>query len=359
MPCARPPALIRGFLCVALLAGLRPALSALGAEPLLSIGVQSTVTNPLVGLAGSGGSGRLYVLLDVQQVKSQARLVKPVDETQLARRLIAALDTRGFHPVEDQQKPEMLLMVQYGRGWLKNPYRPNGGILAIEVSGLMPASVVAGTSDSAAGGNTGVSSQMMNGMSPGFEAESQKASYEKLFVRVTAWAYTTDPKARAQRLWQTTMVVDDPDHRDLNAVLPQMVTAGTPYFERATEQYEVSVSVPASDTQVKVGTPVVVGEPPLRAGPAPAAVTPVPAAAPALKRFELPAGEALTTLQAFSRQSGEEIIYPADQVQSVRTHAISGTFSTRSALERMLDQTGLVAVWDEKSGICIIRRDAR
>jgi hypothetical protein len=340
-----------------------PAALALDSAPPLSISIQSVVALPLSGAAippgpPERGRARLYALLEVQQVKSQAQLVKPVDETRLTSRLVAALDTRGFHLADEQQTPEILLTVHYGRGWLKNPYRSGGGVLAVETSGLLP-------DYSEAQNTTGVSSQLMNKMSPGYEAESQKASYEKLFVRVTAWAYSTDPNARARRVWYTTMVVDDPDHRDLNEVASEMFAAGAVYFDRATEQNQVSVfiPVPSADAHVKVGTPVVVGEPPVPPGPAPAPAAPAAAAMPArgaaLKRFDLPAGEALMTLQAFGRQSGEEIIFPAEQVRAVRTQAISGEFSARAALDRMLDQTGLVAEWDEKSGICIIRSIGR
>ena len=357
-------ALVPGFLLAAVLAGLVPSARSVETAPLLSIGVQSVVISPsaLSDMPEPRGGARLYALLEVQQVKTQTRLVKPVDETQLARRLVAALDSRGFQQADDQQTPEILLTVHYGRGWLKNPYRPNGGILSIEVSGLLPSPTGTGKSDGTSHSNAAPSSQLLNGMSPGYEAEVQRASFEKLFIRVTAWAYSTDPKARAQRLWQTIMVVDDPDHRDLNAVAPQLFAAGAPYFDRATERSEVSVFMPAADAQVRVGSPVVVGEPPVAPRAMPAPVVPAaPAAAPAaaLKHYDLPAGEALTTLQAFSRQSGEEIIYPAEQVQAVRTQAVSGEFSARSALDRMLDQTGLVAEWDGKSGICIIRRTGR
>ncbi len=322
------------------------------------MGVQSAVDrldtpDPLPG-------ARLYAVLAVQQVKSEARLLKPVDETRLTRQLVVALDTRGFHLADDEQIPEILLTVQYGRGWLKNPYRSNIGNLSVDVPGLLPESSVTGTSDKPAPATPGVKAHFMNGLSRSYEEEVQKATYEKLFVRVSAWVYPTDPTARAQRLWHTTIVVDDPDHRDLNAITSQMFAAGAPYFDRATEQNQVSVFMPAADAQVKVGNPVVVGELPVPPGRAPAPAVPVVAAVPAavLKRFDLPAGEAVTSLQAFSRQSGEEIIYPADQVQAVRTQAVSGEFSARTALERMLDQTGLVAEWDEKSGICIIRHAA-
>lgn len=355
----------RRLLLAAVLAGFAPRARSAAAEPPLTVGVRSAVERPPANAPGPLAGLRRYALLEIQLIASAVRLVKPVDEPQLLRQLFAALAARGFQPAGDHQKPEILLTVQYGRGWLKNPYRSSAGDVTID----SPAALSTGGGGAATDPNlanaesfTGLSTQFMDRLSPGYEAELQKASYEKLLVRVTAWAYPTDPKARAQRLWQTTMVVDDPDHRDLNLILPQMFAAGALYFDRPTEQGEVSVSRPAAIAEVRVGIPVTLGEtvptaPAVRA-PAPA---PLAAVVPAvrMKRFALPAGEAGQTLQAFSRQSGEEIIYPADQVRTVRTHAVSGEFSVRSALGQMLDQTGLAAEWDEKSGIWIIRATAR
>jgi len=330
-------------------------------DPLLTIGVRSAVDRPPGSAPAPRVSPRSYAVLVVQQVESAVRLVRPVDESQLMRRLFAALAARGFQPAGDHQKPQILLTVQYGRGWLKNPYRSSVGDLIAESSAAQPVRGSTSEPNSGAGESiAGLSTQFMNSLSPGYEAELQKASYEKLFVRVAAWTYPTDPKARAQRLWETTMAVDDPDNRDLNVVLAPMFAAGAPYFDRPTEQPEVSVSRPAAIAEVRVGTPMTLGESPPIAAPAPApALVAAPAPAAPVKRFELAAGAAGQTLQAFSRQSGEEIIYPADRVEAIRTHAVSGEFSARSALERMLDQTGLAADWDEKSGIWIIRPTAR
>jgi hypothetical protein len=316
------------FFLAAALAGLPLTARAIEAEPQLIIDVKSTVTRPRASVEArpdAGGSGRLYAVLTVQELKLGSQLAKPVDEARLTRQLVAVLGARGFRLASGQQKPGILLTVHYGRGWLSDPE-----VLEATVADLSQ-------------------------IAPGNVGELEKASYEKLFMRVTAWAYPSGPKARAQQLWQTTVGMDDPDHRDLNVVMSQMIAAAALYFGRATAHAEVSVLVPPPGGQVRVGIPVVVGEPTAAPKPPPPAVS-AAVPAPSLTQFNLAAGEAMTTLQAFSLQSGEEIIYPAEQIRAVRTHAVSGEFSARAALDRMLNQTGLVAEWDENSGICIIHR---
>ena len=102
------------------------------------------------------------------------------------------------------------------------------------------------------------SQQLVDEKSPGYEAKLQKASYEKLYLRVIAWEYPRQPKAKAKMLWKTTMVVDDPDHRDLNAIAQKMFEAGAPYFDREIRDPEVEVYQPLPDGRVNVGTPEVV-----------------------------------------------------------------------------------------------------
>src|ERR1019366_2827997 len=128
--CRAGPAFVWQFLLVAVLAGPVPTALAVESEPPLSIGVQSAVTH--LDAPQSRPGGRLYAILAVQQFKSEVRLVKPVDEMRLTRHLVAALDSRSFHLADDQQKPEILLTVQYGRGWQKNPYLSNIGKLPVE-----------------------------------------------------------------------------------------------------------------------------------------------------------------------------------------------------------------------------------
>jgi len=79
------------------------------------------------------------------------------------------------------------------------------------------------------------------------------------------------------------------------------------------------------------------------------AVAAQPAGAPK-KSYNLAAGDAATTLKAFSEQSGEQIVYPADKVSGVQTKAVSGELTAREALTRMLAGSGLIVVQDEKTG---------
>lgn len=328
----------------------------------LAIGVRSTVTQP-PGVSPSSvpsGHNRLYAVLTVDEVTSAYPLAKPVDEGRLIDRLHTELSAHGFKRAAGQERPEILLTVVYGRGWLRNPYLAAGVAPIYDTYKAPVFRSSNGWVDMAAQSIAGLTNPYIDEISPGREAALQKASYEKLFLRVTAFAFNNDPRARAQLLWMTTMIVDDPSHRDLNLIAPQMLAAGAHYFARAMTEKEVTFTAAAPTARVYVGTPEVVGE---------AAVASVPAAAPATvapppltfarKQFDLPPGEAAAALQAFSRQSGEQILYPAEQVRAVRTRAVSGEFSAHEALERMLDQTGLVAVWDEKSGIVVIRRSSR
>lgn len=82
------------------------------------------------------------------------------------------------------------------------------------------------------------------------------------------------------------------------------------------------------------------------------------AAEAAKKSFSLPDGDAATTLKAFSQQSGEQIVYPVEQVRGVKTRAVNGEFTTREALNHMLNGTGLSAVQDEKTGALAVTRKA-
>ncbi len=81
--------------------------------------------------------------------------------------------------------------------------------------------------------------------------------------------------------------------------------------------------------------------------------------APELKKmYSLPAGDAAATLKIFVEQSGDQIVYPADQVQGVQTNAVSGEFTAREVLGRMLAGTSLVVVQDEKTGAFALRSAA-
>ncbi len=80
------------------------------------------------------------------------------------------------------------------------------------------------------------------------------------------------------------------------------------------------------------------------------------ASAPA-RTFELPADDASVTLKRFSEQSGEQIVYPVDRVRGVRTNPVTGEWSPRAALERMLAGTELRVVQDGDTGALAVRRE--
>src|SRR5580698_3523595 len=52
--------------------------------------------------------------------------------------------------------------------------------------------------------------------------------------------------------------------------------------------------------------------------------------------FDIPAGMALETFKQFSEQSSVQLLYAADDVDRIKTHAIKGDFSALDALNRML-----------------------
>lgn len=76
------------------------------------------------------------------------------------------------------------------------------------------------------------------------------------------------------------------------------------------------------------------------------------------KNYNLPAGDAVKVLKAFTEQSGEQIVYPVEQMRGIKTAAVKGEFTPREALDKMLADTGLVAVQDEKTGALAVKRDS-
>ncbi len=74
------------------------------------------------------------------------------------------------------------------------------------------------------------------------------------------------------------------------------------------------------------------------------------------KKFSLAAGDAALTLRQFSAQSGEQLVFPVEQVRGLTTKAVEGDFESRQALDRMLDGTGLVVTQDERTGALAVNR---
>ncbi|HTB81703.1 MAG TPA: TonB-dependent receptor plug domain-containing protein [Opitutaceae bacterium] len=90
------------------------------------------------------------------------------------------------------------------------------------------------------------------------------------------------------------------------------------------------------------------------------AAAPARAVEPGMKNFQLPDGDAMTTLKQFVEQSGEQVFYFVDKVRGVTTHAVQGRMNARTALELMLQDTRLRAVQDDRTGaLSVIEREPR
>ncbi|MBA4136972.1 MAG: hypothetical protein C0518_06620 [Opitutus sp.] len=79
-------------------------------------------------------------------------------------------------------------------------------------------------------------------------------------------------------------------------------------------------------------------------------------AADLVRRFDLPADDAERALKRFSEQAGQQVLFPTNVVQGVRTNVVRGELETRVALEQLLAGTGLTAVRDEQTGAFTVRR---
>jgi TonB-dependent receptor len=76
------------------------------------------------------------------------------------------------------------------------------------------------------------------------------------------------------------------------------------------------------------------------------------------RSYRLPHGEAVTILAQFATESGRPILFMMDAVRGEQTNALTGSYTPREALDRLLAGTALVAVHDPKSGGFIINRRA-
>ena len=202
--------------------------------------------------------GKIYGLLLMQPVNSREPLVKPVDKEVILRELTRQLEAHGYHHVEPNHKPEILLTVIYGRSWLPNPYLTDN----IDVDNMGPEEkpfVQDSENPFAPKGFVINNPNLAANLSiPSVSIKATKAAYEKLFILVRAWRYPANPKDKPEVLWVTTMLVDDPDHRDLNVLAAKMLEAGAPYFDREIKGEEVDVYKPLPEGHVKLGTPEVV-----------------------------------------------------------------------------------------------------
>jgi hypothetical protein len=78
--------------------------------------------------------------------------------------------------------------------------------------------------------------------------------------------------------------------------------------------------------------------------------------ADAARNFSIAAADAETSFRQFSEQAGVQFIYSAEKIRDVRTNAVSGKYTSRQAIDRMLEGTPLVAVYDSQSGALTVDR---
>ncbi len=76
------------------------------------------------------------------------------------------------------------------------------------------------------------------------------------------------------------------------------------------------------------------------------------------RSYNLPSGDAATTLNQFAGASGQQIIFMMDKVKGERTNAVAGDYAAREALDRMLAGTGLSATRDPVTGAFVVSRKA-
>src|SRR5882724_11023790 len=73
------------------------------------------------------------------------------------------------------------------------------------------------------------------------------------------------------------------------------------------------------------------------------------------KSFDVPAGDAISTLKRVAQQAGLEIVFPAKLVRGVKTNAVKGYFSPEEAFDRLTANTVLAVVRDEQSGALVVQ----
>ena len=105
-------------------------------------------------------------------------------------------------------------------------------------------------------------------------------------------------------------------------------------------------------------TVLVAGNAPLVRAATPAAAASASAARESHepRAFAIPAGDASTSLDAFSRQSGAALVFVVEQVRGIRTPELQGRYRPREALERLVAKTALTVAEDARTGALMIKR---
>ena len=79
-------------------------------------------------------------------------------------------------------------------------------------------------------------------------------------------------------------------------------------------------------------------------------------AATATTNFDLPEDSAEKSLKRFSEQAGTEVLFASELVRGVRANRVTGEIPPREAIDRLLANTGLVAVHDAKTGAYSVKK---
>lgn len=69
--------------------------------------------------------------------------------------------------------------------------------------------------------------------------------------------------------------------------------------------------------------------------------------------FNIPAGDAVTALQAFAKQSGKQVLFPFEAASGKRTPAVTGDVADADALSRLAKAAGLVVASDDGKTITL------
>src|SRR5258708_5053583 len=71
--------------------------------------------------------------------------------------------------------------------------------------------------------------------------------------------------------------------------------------------------------------------------------------------FNIPAGELKTVLDAFTQQSGAQLVYRIDEIAGVQSKGVSGILSADAALGRILEGTGFTSHRDSSGAFAVVR----
>jgi TonB family protein len=79
----------------------------------------------------------------------------------------------------------------------------------------------------------------------------------------------------------------------------------------------------------------------------------VPALADQRRQIDVPAGELITALKAFTQQSGVDLVYRSEQLEGLSTQGVSGVLSPQEAVTRLLEGTALTVKTDPSGAMLI------